>query len=80
MDVAEWLGLQGTHNPTRWYLPVTEDVMTGGRFLFGGCGLAAAVCAMERVCDRPLVWATAQYLSFAHLGDVVDLDVTVAVS
>jgi len=80
MDVAEWLGLQGTHNPTRWYLPVTEDVMTGGRFLFGGCGLAAAVCAMERVCDRPLLWATAQYLSFAHVGDVVDLDVTVAVA
>jgi len=58
---------------------VTEDLMTGGQFLFGGCGLAAAVASMEQVCDRPVVWATAQYLSFAMLGEQLDLDVTVVV-
>ena len=36
MDAAEWLGLQPTHNPHRWFLPVTEGIATGGRFLFGG--------------------------------------------
>ena len=35
---------------------------------------------MEAVCDRPVVWATAQYLSFAMAGSIMDLDVTVAVS
>ena len=48
--------------------------------MFGGCGLGAAVSAMEAVCDRPVVWATAQYLSFAMVGEIMDLDVTVAVA
>lgn len=80
MDAAEFLGLEPTHNPTRWFLPVTDGIITGGNFLFGGCGLGAAVAAMEHVCGRPLVWATAQYLSFATLGEIMDLDVHVAVS
>jgi acyl-CoA thioesterase-2 len=80
MDAAEFLGLEPTHNPGRWFLPVSDGIITGGQFLFGGCGLAAAVSAMEAVCDRPVVWATAQYLSFATLGEIMDLDVTVAVS
>lgn len=79
MDAAEFLGLEPTHNPTRWFLPVTDGIITGGNFLFGGCGLGAAVAAMEHVCERPLVWATAQYLSFATPDDIMDLDVTVAV-
>ncbi|UDY36979.1 acyl-CoA thioesterase [Dermatobacter hominis] len=80
MDAAEFLGLEPTHNPGRWLLPVTDGIITGGNFLFGGCGLGAAVAAMEAVCERPLVWATAQYLSFATTGEIMDLDVTVAVS
>ncbi len=80
MDAAEWLGLQPTHNPHRWILPVTDGIGTMGRFLFGGCGLGAAVAAMESATGRPVVWATAQYLSFAMVDEVVDLDVTVAVA
>ena len=80
MDAAEFLGLEATDDPNRWRLPVTDGIITGGNFLFGGCGLGAAVAAMEAVCDRPLVWATAQYLSFATTGETMDLDVTVAVS
>jgi acyl-CoA thioesterase len=80
MDAAAWLGLHPTHNPHRWFLPVTEGIATGGRFLFGGCGLGAAVAAMEASTERPVVWATAQYLSFAMVEEVVDLDVTVAVA
>lgn len=80
MDATEFLGLQATHNPMRWYLPITEGISTRERFLFGGCGLGAAVAAMEAVCDRPVVWATAQYLSFAMVDSIMDLDVTVAVS
>jgi acyl-CoA thioesterase len=78
MDAGGFLGLTGTHNPHRWYLPVTQGIATGGQFLFGGCGLAAAIEAMERVLERPTVWATAQYLSYATVGEVMDVDVTIA--
>ena len=59
MDAGEFLGLQPTHNPHRWYLPIEMGIATGGRFMFGGCGLGAAIVAMERVLDRPVAWATA---------------------
>ena len=80
MDATEFLGLAPTHNPMRWYLPITDGIATREKFLFGGCGLGAAVAAMEAVCERPVVWATAQYLSFAMAGSIMDLDVTVAVA
>lgn len=72
--------LRATHNPHRWYLPVTPPICvgpTGRTFLFGGVGMAAAIAAMERTCNRPVLWATAQYLSFARPGEIVDLDVWV---
>jgi acyl-CoA thioesterase len=80
MDAREWLGLQPTHNPMRWYLPVVPGISTAGGFLFGGCGLGAAISALEGTTGRPVVWATAQYLSFARPGSIMDIDVTVAVS
>jgi acyl-CoA thioesterase-2 len=80
MDAHQFLGLEATHNPHRWYFPVTPGLSTGGNFLFGGCGLAAAIAALEGTTGRPLVWATAQYLSYAKPGSVVDIDVTIAVS
>ena len=80
MDIRDFLGLQATHNPHRWVLPVEPKVCTLGSFLFGGAGLAAAVAALEAISERPLVWATAQYLSFARPPSIVDLDVTVPVA
>jgi acyl-CoA thioesterase len=59
---------------------VTPGLSTGGGFLFGGCGLGAAIEALEGTTGRPLIWATAQYLSYAKPGSVVDVDVTIAVS
>ncbi len=47
--------------------------------MFGGVGMAAAITAMERTCGRPVIWATAQYLSYARPPAVVDVDVRVAV-
>lgn len=70
--------LHATHNPHRWFLPLSEDLCVGPKgntFMFGGVGMAAAVAAMERTCERPVVWATAQYLSYARPPSVVDLDV-----
>lgn len=80
MDARQFLGLEPSHNPYRWHLPVTPGLSTGGGFLFGGCGLGAAIAALEGTTERPLVWATAQYLSYAQPPAVVDIDVHVAVS
>jgi acyl-CoA thioesterase len=80
VDARHFLGLEATHNPHRWHFPVTQGLSTAGGFLFGGCGLGAAIEALEGTTGRPLVWATAQYLSYAQPGSVVDVDVTVAVS
>ncbi|MHB8467009.1 MAG: acyl-CoA thioesterase [Acidimicrobiales bacterium] len=81
MDARTFLGLvprdeSGLHHR----LEVTSAVATGSAFLFGGCGLAAAIEAMEIASSRPCVWATAQYLSFATVGSTLDLDVTLAVT
>lgn len=80
VEISEFLGLEATHNPHRWYLPVSERLSTQERFLFGGCGLAASVFALEATTGRPIVWATAQFLSYANTGEIVDLDVTIPVS
>ena len=80
MDAPSFLGLEQTHNPYRWVLPVQPGVCTPGGFLFGGCGLGAAIAALEATIGRPVVWAACQYLSYARPPEVLDLDVTVAVS
>ena len=81
MTAQEFLGLQATHNPHRWILPVQPGICVRfAGFMFGGCGLGAAVTALEAVTGRQLVWATAQYLSYARPPDIVDLDVTVPVA
>jgi acyl-CoA thioesterase-2 len=66
---------------TTFTLRVTEDLCVGPLghvFLFGGAGLGAAVLALEQTFQRGLVWATAQYISFARLGADVVLDVATA--
>ncbi len=80
MDTVEFLGLKSSHNPFRWHLEVVPHISTSVNFLFGGCGLAAAISAMEATTERNLIWATAQYLSYARPGEVMDIDVTVSVS
>jgi acyl-CoA thioesterase len=79
MDSRAFLGLQPSHNRFRWHLEVTDGLSTNGGFLFGGCGLGAAISAMEGTSGRECIWATAQYLSYARPGEVMDVDVTLAV-
>lgn len=79
MDAPTFLGLQPTPDPHRWVLPVTPGICTPGEFLFGGCALGAAIAALEATTERPAVWATGQYLSYARPTEVLDLDVIVAI-
>ncbi len=76
VPAAAFLGLEQAGDG--WALPVTAGIATRGHFLFGGCGLGAAIVALEEVTARPVVWSTAQYLSYATVGSVVDITVTVA--
>lgn len=71
--------LQATDESGRWTCAYSPFVLTPGRNLQGGAGLAAAVMATETAAGRPVVWATAQYLSFAAGRDPVDLEVTLEV-
>lgn len=70
-----------TDDPNVWRLPVTPEVCVGPAtmtpFMYGGLGLAAGIGAMERAVGRPLIWASAQYLSFATIGDELELTVEV---
>src|SRR5437879_3835394 len=79
MDSRAFLDLRPSHNPYRWSMPVTQSLCTFGGFLFGGCGLGAAISALEETSGRECVWAAAQYLSYAKPGEVMDIDVTIAV-
>ena len=55
MDSRGFLGLQQSHNPYRWWLPVAPHLCTGGGFLFGGCGLGAAISAIAAALGRSLL-------------------------
>lgn len=77
MDARTFLGLESDGTPSGFRLPVVPGITAGGGFLFGGCGLGAAIVALEEVTGRPVIWATAQYLSYARPGSVVRFDVTI---
>ena len=79
MDSRTFLGLRQSHNPYRWSMEVTSGLVTLGNFLWGGAGLGAAISALEATTGRNVVWATSQYLSYARAGEVLDIDITVAV-
>jgi len=75
MDPISFFGMERDHRGL-WRLPVTRRLCSGMGALFGGCGLGATVEALEEEFGRPVVWATAQFLSFARPPSVVDIEVT----
>ncbi len=74
-DAREFLGMRTVGDELHWRLAVVQELSTPGQFLFGGCGLGAALVALEAATGRPTVWATAQYLSYAPTGSELDLTV-----
>lgn len=72
--------LERTDDPTRYTWTPSHLLLTPARTLQGGAGLGAATAAMAAAAGRPVIWATAQYLSFAAGTDPVHLDVTIEVS
>ncbi|HVB51009.1 MAG TPA: acyl-CoA thioesterase [Acidimicrobiales bacterium] len=78
MDAKEFLNISRV-DETTWRFKVTERLITPGRFLFGGCGLASGIVALEEASGRPTIYAAAHYLSFAQLGAEVRVVVDLAV-
>jgi acyl-CoA thioesterase-2 len=76
MDALRFFGLARIDDTGTWQLPVVRELCSGRGTLFGGCGLGAAIEALERTIGRPLVWASAQYLSYARPPSIVDIDIT----
>jgi len=77
-DARQFLGIEERGDPLHWRLHVVPELTTPGNFLFGGCGLGAALVALEAASGRSTVWSTCQYLSFAPTNSVLDLAVTLA--
>jgi acyl-CoA thioesterase len=77
-DARQFLGMQPAGDDRHWRLTVVPELATPGNFLFGGCGLGAALVALEAASGRPTVWSTAQYLSYAPTHAELELTVTLA--
>jgi acyl-CoA thioesterase II len=76
VDALRFFGLARTDDPDVWQLPVVPPLCSGRGTLFGGCGLGAAIEALEQTTGRSLVCATAQYLSYARPPSVVEIAIT----
>ena len=46
-DARQFLGMEERGDPLHWRLEVVPELTTPGNFLFGGCGLGAALVALE---------------------------------
>lgn len=77
---APFLDVEDTSDPSAFRLRITGAVCVGppgNVFMFGGVGLAAATVAAERATGRNVVWSSAQFVSYARIGDTLDLSVEV---
>jgi acyl-CoA thioesterase-2 len=73
VSTADFLGIEPTADPMLWRLPLTTVMTTARGALYGGSGLAAVIAALEASTGRPLVWATAQYLSFVRMPATLEI-------
>lgn len=71
-----WVGLV-QHDATRFSFELSPGLARFDRQMFGGAGIAVALAAFEAATGRSALWATAQFVSIAHLGQTIDVEVDV---
>jgi acyl-CoA thioesterase-2 len=74
MDPITFFGLEPTGERGKWRMSIVRGLVSGTGALFGGCGLGACIEVAELLTGRPLVWATAQYLTYARPPSVLEVD------
>ena len=75
-----FLQLEAGDEPNTYILPITSELCVGtpgNSFMFGGIGLGAAMVAAEQALGRQMVWACAQFLSYATAADRLKLAVNI---
>jgi len=75
ISCAEFLEMSHPVETLQWRLPIVPKTTGGRGSLFGGVGLAAGVIALQQATDKPIIWATGQYLSITQQPAVLDLEV-----
>ncbi len=80
MDARTLLGLEKAAKPLSWTMTVQPALCNLSGVLFGGAALGAGIEVLEEATQRPVVWATAQYLHFAPQGSELDLEVVIPVN
>ncbi len=80
MDAQTLLGLEKSDKPLQWSMGVQPALCNLSGVLFGGAALGAGIEVLEQATQRPVVWATAQYLQFAPTGSRLDLTVEIPVN
>jgi acyl-CoA thioesterase len=79
MTAREFLRIGPAERPSCWTWTVGPQVLTRAGAMQGGALLAGAIVALEEVAQRPLAWATGQYLRHVGEGVRVDVEVTLDV-
>jgi acyl-CoA thioesterase-2 len=69
------LGLNRSRGDNEVSLEIVPHLCRGDGALYGGTALATSLAAMELVSGRPALWATAQLVASARVGDVVRCEV-----
>jgi acyl-CoA thioesterase II len=75
VDGSAFFGVTPGRDEHTWDLPVVPQLCSGMKTLFGGATMGAVAEVIERLAGRPPVWLSGQFLSVAHPGDVVELEV-----
>jgi hypothetical protein len=78
MNASTFLAMERAGDDLHWCMEARPDLSTPEAFLFGGCGLGAALVDLEAASDRPTVWANGHFLSYARCGSTVEWEVTLA--
>lgn len=78
MTETSFFAVEPTDDALCWRLPLTPRLCMGPpdrQGMWGGVGLGAAIEAMQRAFDKPIVWATAQFAASARVPETLDFEI-----